>query len=78
MYGAQWCKDCRRSKALLDTAGVDYTNVDLEADPDRVQEAESIAGRKNIPVLAFSDGLVLVEPTDEELTTALIERQMIS
>ena len=30
MYGAAWCGDCRRSKALLDGRGVDYEYVDLE------------------------------------------------
>ena len=30
MYGAEWCGDCRRSKALLDRRGVDYDYVDLE------------------------------------------------
>ncbi|MDF2574696.1 MAG: NrdH-redoxin, partial [Agromyces sp.] len=30
MYGADWCGDCRRSKALLDRRGVDYDYIDLE------------------------------------------------
>ncbi len=73
MYGAQWCKDCRRSKALLDTLGIDYVNVDLELEPDRVDEARAIAGRKNIPVIVFDDGTVLVEPSDAELEAALTD-----
>ena len=32
MFGADWCRDCRRSKALLDTLGVDYEYVDVEQD----------------------------------------------
>lgn len=71
MYGAQWCKDCRRSKALLDTLGIDYVNVDLELEPERVEEARAIAGRQNIPVIVFDDGVVLVEPSDAELEAAL-------
>ena len=37
MYGAEWCADCRRSKALLDGRGVEYTYVDLEAQPEAVE-----------------------------------------
>lgn len=78
MYGAMWCKDCRRSKALLDGLGVDYVNVDLESEPDRADEARELAGRQNIPVISFADGLVLVEPSDDDLTAALSERGLIS
>lgn len=73
MYGAQWCKDCRRSKALLDTLGIDYVNVDLELEPERVEEARAIARRQNIPVIVFDDGVVLVEPSDAELEAALAD-----
>jgi len=30
MYGADWCRDCRRSKALLDGRGIEYDYIDLE------------------------------------------------
>ena len=40
-------------------------------------EAEAIAGRKNIPVIQFADGLVLVEPSDADLRIALTERGLI-
>ena len=30
MFGAEWCRDCRRSKALLDREGVAYDYVDLD------------------------------------------------
>lgn len=71
MYGATWCKDCRRASAHLADLGVDYTYVDLVADPDRAAEAEAASGRTNIPVLVFGDGTVLVEPTNAEIDEAL-------
>lgn len=73
MYGAQWCGDCRRSKSLLDTLGVDYDYVDLEATPEAAEKAQELAGRKNIPVIAFPDGAVQVEPSDPELHAKLTE-----
>ncbi len=33
MYSADWCGDCRRSKRLMDSLNVEYTIIDVEADP---------------------------------------------
>lgn len=71
MYGAAWCGDCRRSKRLLDTRGVEYVYVDLDADPAKADDAKAISGRTNIPVVVFPDGEHFVEPTDRELTAKL-------
>lgn len=71
MYGADWCRDCIRSKKLLDSLGVPFEYVDLVATPERADDAEAISGRKNIPVVVLPDGSHLVEPTDPELSEAL-------
>jgi glutaredoxin len=73
MYGAAWCGDCRRSKALLDRLEVDYDYVDVEAVEDGAARAEAISGRKNIPVIVFPDATHVVEPTDAELEAKLQE-----
>jgi len=72
MYGAMWCGDCRRSKSLLDALGVDYTYIDLEEVPEAADEAQSISGRKNIPVIVFPDGTHQVEPSDPDLHSKLV------
>ncbi|RIJ69413.1 glutaredoxin family protein [Nakamurella silvestris] len=71
MFGADWCGDCRRSKALLDARGADYDYVDLVAVPDGADRALAISGRTRIPVIVFPDGEYLVEPTDAELAAKL-------
>ena len=71
MYGADWCSDCRRSEKLLNGLGVEYEKVDVEQSAEMAAEAEQIAGRKNIPVIQFEDGVVLVEPSDAELWAEL-------
>ncbi|MFC4335472.1 glutaredoxin family protein [Salininema proteolyticum] len=71
MFGAQWCGDCRRAKKLLDGEGVDYEYIDLEAVPEAADEARSISGRTNIPVVVFPDGSHLVEPSNDELLAKL-------
>jgi glutaredoxin len=71
VYGADWCPDCTRTKRALDVAGVDYMYRDLVAEPEAAAEAESISGRKNIPVVVLPGGVVLVEPSDPELLGGL-------
>lgn len=73
MYGAEWCSDCRRSKALLDARGVTYEYIDLEAVPEAAEAALAISGRTNIPVIAFGDGTHQVEPSNADLEAKLAE-----
>ncbi|KZE93569.1 MULTISPECIES: glutaredoxin domain-containing protein [unclassified Agromyces] len=73
MYGADWCGDCRRSKALLDRRGVDYEYVDLEVVVEGAARAKAISGRTNIPVVVFPDGTHFTEPSDAELAAKLDE-----
>ena len=71
VFGADWCRDCIRSKALLDRLGADYEYIDLVAQPEQADRAQAISGRTNIPVIVFPDGRHLVEPSDAELQAAL-------
>ena len=73
MYGAAWCSDCRRSKALLDRRDIAYDYVDLEAVADGADRAKAISGRTQIPVVVFPDGTHFTEPTDAELAEKLDE-----
>jgi mycoredoxin len=77
-YGADWCGDCRRSKALLNAVGVDFEMKDVEESPEFTEEAKEISGRTNIPVIVFADGKHLVEPSDPELHAELKIRGLIS
>jgi mycoredoxin len=73
LYGADWCSDCRRSKALLDSRGVNYNYVDVDAVLEGADAAKAISGRTSIPVIAFPDGTHQVEPGDAELEAKLRE-----
>jgi mycoredoxin len=73
MYGAEWCGDCRRSKKFLDSNNVNYNYVDVEHDEVGKDKAISICGKQSIPVIAFSDGTFMVEPSDIDLKKKLEE-----
>lgn len=76
-YGADWCGDCRRSKKVFERTGVAYVLHDVEHDEGAAQEAQRVSGQKHIPVIAFEDGTVLVEPSDPELTKKLNELGLV-
>ncbi len=76
-YGADWCVDCRRSKALLNKLEVAYETNDVSESAELAAEAEAVSGRKNIPVILFEDGNFLVEPSDADLQAALADRKLI-
>ena len=68
-YGATWCRDCKRSKSLLDSLGVVYDYINLEEKPEAAEIVEKInGGYQSIPTIIFPDGSHLIEPSDEVLT----------
>ena len=77
-YSADWCGDCRRSKSLLETLGVEYEMLDVEHSKENAEKAQEISGRTNIPVIRFKDGTHLVEPSDAILHAELKVRGIIS
>ena len=77
MYGADWCGDCRRSESLLKALKVEFEKRDVEQSAEYTEEARSISGRTNIPVIVFSDGKFLIEPSDPELHAELTVRGLV-
>lgn len=72
MYGAEWCGDCRRSKRLMNELGVEYTYINIEEVPGAADKVVEInGGMQSIPVIMFSDGTHLTEPSDPDLRKKL-------
>ena len=77
VFGADWCRACRRTKSQLDGLGVEYTYVDLEADPSAADVAYEISGRKNIPVVVYPDASHHVEPSNDDVEAKLRDLSLI-
>ena len=78
MYGADWCGDCRRSKRLLEELGVDYDLIDIEKDSSQIEKfKEYNNGAQSIPVIVFSDGTHMTEPSDPDLRKKLEALKLI-
>ena len=72
VYGTSWCGDCKRTKQFLGEQRVQYTFVDVDADPDAMAYVEQVNdGKSIIPVVRFADGSTLVEPSNADLAAKL-------
>lgn len=55
VYSTHNCPWCVRTRALLESKGLDYEEINLSADTDRVQEMLERSGRRTVPQI-FIDG----------------------
>jgi glutaredoxin len=80
VYGADWCEDTRRSQRLLRRLHVPYQYINIDEDLDGLERATSLnSGQRRTPTIDLGmGGQALVEPDNEVLTEALVERQMLS
>ncbi len=77
MYGADWCRDCIRTKKQLDQLGVEYRYVDLVADPAAADVARDISGRTNIPLVVYPDTTHHLEPSNADVESKLRELALL-
>jgi len=73
VFTAEWCGDCRRLKRFLESTGVVYREVDIEADPAAAERLESETGKRAIPFLLLN-GRAWVRGYHKELTSRLDPR----
>jgi mycoredoxin len=77
VFGADWCRDCIRTKNQLNSLGVHYDYVDLVTDPAAADVAREISGRTNIPVVVYPDSSHHVEPSNADVESKLRELSLI-
>ncbi len=74
VYGADWCPLTKGTLAHLDELQIPYKYINIDHDKQAAKwVAEQNNGKEKKPTLDI-DGLVLTEPTDEELDEALEEK----
>jgi glutaredoxin len=80
VYGADWCEDTRRSLRHLRRLGVPHEYVNIDEDLDALDRAKSLnGGSRRTPIIDLQlGGPPLVEPDNDSLTGALVERDMLS
>ena len=55
MYSSQLCPFCTRARHLLDSKGVMYQNIDVDADPELRLEMMQKSGQRTVPQIWIND-----------------------
>ena len=58
MYTTSWCPYCGRAKALLRGKGVQWTELDIEEDPEAREAMVEASGRTSVPQIFINGALV--------------------
>jgi mycoredoxin len=53
LYTARWCRDCRAAKRFLDSHGIQYREIDVEANPEASAEILRRVGKRAIPQMVI-------------------------
>ena len=49
MYSTRFCPYCIRARALLESKGVTYEDIAVDADPELRREMMALSGRRTVP-----------------------------
>ncbi|HEY1649820.1 MAG TPA: glutaredoxin family protein [Terracidiphilus sp.] len=53
VYTAAWCRDCRAAKQFLESHGIAYTEIDVDADPKASDDVIRHVGKRAIPQMVI-------------------------
>ena len=72
MYTTTWCGYCFRLKKLMQREGIDFPEVDIEADEGAAELVMSAnGGNRSVPTLVFADGSALTNPSIDQVKAQL-------
>lgn len=72
MFTTTWCGYCISLKKAMDRAGIEYTEIDIEAEPQWAEFVEAANnGNQTVPTLKFPDGSVATNPSLAEVKARL-------
>lgn len=72
MYSTAWCGYCHRLKRVLERDGIEFVEVDIDADPAAAALVRSVNdGNATVPTLVFDDGSALTNPSADEVRARL-------
>jgi mycoredoxin len=73
MYSTPWCGYCHRLKGQLNRAGISYTEIDIEQQPEAAAIVERVNhGNRTVPTVVFPDGSALTNPSLAEIADKLV------
>jgi mycoredoxin len=72
MYTTTWCGYCSRLKDQLHREGIEYAEVNIEADEGAADLVMSVnGGNRTVPTVVFPDGTALTNPSITQVKAQL-------
>ena len=72
MFSTPWCGYCHRLKSQLDREGIEFSIVDIEAEPEAAFTVEQAnGGNQTVPTVVFPDGSAATNPSIAEVKQRL-------
>lgn len=72
IYSADWCAFCHAAKEYLDGKGIEYTEKNVEENPEYAQEAVEKSKQMGIPVIDI-DGTIIIGFDRPKIDAALAQ-----
>jgi glutaredoxin 3 len=58
IYTSNYCPYCIRAKQLLDSKGVEYNEVNLDKNPEKMLETMQMLNWRTVPIILIGDELI--------------------
>ncbi len=72
VYATNWCGSCYQARRVLQKHNVPFEWIDIDQNPAAAQFVkETNHGFRSVPTIVFTDGSILVEPSESALTAKL-------
>ena len=72
MYTTNWCGYCVRLKKMMQREGIEFAEVDIEADENAAELVmQANGGNRTVPTLVFTDGSALTNPSIDQVKNQL-------
>ena len=80
VYGADWCEDTQRSRRHLRRLAIAHEYINIDEDSAGLERAKALnGGMRRTPTIDLGiGGPALVEPSNDTLSAALVELQMLT
>jgi glutaredoxin len=53
VYCSPWCRDCRAAKSFLDAHGIEYSEINVDADQGASAEVMRRVGKRAVPQMVI-------------------------
>lgn len=72
VYTTSWCPFSMRLVTDLDRAGIDFRDIDVDADPEAAEIVRGLnGGNRTVPTVVFPDGSSLTNPDVSQVVARL-------